>query len=506
MKRIFNLIIVIFLPFSSLFAQELKNESGKPTYIIGHLREGHTSDTLYLVLQGQLYKSNLQDGSVMTLTSIPDKKGDFHFLIPPKSFPFHVALFLSPQRHSTFNLLNDRSAIMNYLIEPGDSVHVEFNHERLRFSGRGAALLKAQYAVFQTDPDQTKLNDGHTESFAQNPEQWMKQYDYMLKLQLDTLEAYRTRLNPLAYSIVRADIIGNNRHMVYHVANFDAKWYGKPEAEYARLNQTLQNLEKKPPFIAYDDPAALSPLYVEYLYNKIVVEHNYDRAVKKSGLDKYDRLPFIKRKYPEGVLRDKIVVRWIKSMAGFNVMPSYFLDSAMAVVKTQLYHQMLTDFKDTFSKGAEVVKFDFKDKHGKTVKLSDFTGKVLMVDMWFSGCGPCVFVAKGLPDVEKEFNDRKDMVFISLSTDKDQKQWLRSIDRDTTGKEYTHYTTDRTIYLNTGGTGTSNAFIKRYALSGFPALLIIGKDGRVFSSKVSRPINNKGKAELIVQLKEALKD
>jgi thiol-disulfide isomerase/thioredoxin len=61
--------------------------------------------------------------------------------------------------------------------------------------------------------------------------------------------------------------------------------------------------------------------------------------------------------------------------------------------------------------------FQISDAEGKTWRLADLKGKVTLVNLWATWCGPC---RNELPYLQKLFNkvrERKDLVVITLNTD-----------------------------------------------------------------------------------------
>lgn len=79
--------------------------------------------------------------------------------------------------------------------------------------------------------------------------------------------------------------------------------------------------------------------------------------------------------------------------------------------------------KDNIVYAAENKKapgFSLADTNGKLVKLSDFKGKIVIIDFFATWCGPC---RKGIPDLidlQKEFGKKIVVIGISLDQQKNE--------------------------------------------------------------------------------------
>jgi peroxiredoxin len=91
--------------------------------------------------------------------------------------------------------------------------------------------------------------------------------------------------------------------------------------------------------------------------------------------------------------------------------------ACLACSPTRTAHaQSVSEAKDR----KEAPDFALKDVNGKTVKLSDFRGKVVMVDFWATWCGPCQIEIPWFIDFERKY---KDQGFVVIGLAMDDEGW-----------------------------------------------------------------------------------
>ena len=132
----------------------------------------------------------------------------------------------------------------------------------------------------------------------------------------------------------------------------------------------------------------------------------------------------------------------------------------------------LIDQKNKIKKGKKAFNFSCKDVNGKEYKLSDFKGKLVVLDIWATWCKPCM---QGLPHFlkkQKEYNT-KPVHFITLSVDKKVDAWKKKVEELGMTKN---------AFIATG----SKALMKSFGLMGIPASIIIDEDGYILDGHAPR--------------------
>ena len=135
--------------------------------------------------------------------------------------------------------------------------------------------------------------------------------------------------------------------------------------------------------------------------------------------------------------------------------------------------------------GKPAPEIELPTSDGKTIKLSDYKGKIVLVDFWASWCGPC---RQENPNVVKAYNQYKDKGFTILGVSLDQKKepWLKAIEKD----QLTWSHVSDLKYWQ-------NEVAVQYGINSIPASYLLDPNGKIIGKNLRGEALAKKLAELM---------
>jgi peroxiredoxin/outer membrane lipoprotein-sorting protein len=141
--------------------------------------------------------------------------------------------------------------------------------------------------------------------------------------------------------------------------------------------------------------------------------------------------------------------------------------------------------KEENLEGQPAPDFSLQSLDGKTYKLSDLKGKVVLIDFWATWCGPCREELPSIEKLHKEFSG-KGLVVLGIN-DEDKEKVQQFVNQ----QKLTFPT-----LLDSGG-----AVARTYKVNAIPRVILIDKDGKIVKDITGYyPENEKILRELITKL------
>ena len=115
-------------------------------------------------------------------------------------------------------------------------------------------------------------------------------------------------------------------------------------------------------------------------------------------------------------------------------------------------------------------EFSLKDSDGRTVKLADFKGKVVLLNFWATWCGPCKIEIPWFAEFEQKYKDRG---FAIIGVAMDDEGW--EVVKPYVAKSKINY---RIVI------GNDDVAASYGGVDSLPTTMIIDQDGRITSTHV----------------------
>jgi len=365
------------------------------------------------------------------------------------------------------------------------------SEDSLAFSGESASVLAVQYKAVKME---ARFKRTYVKRIFQEVGGELDSLNFMsylklsyrireesLKEELDTLEHYAVVVPPAVFKVVQANaasrIWGDDCYFLqYLYRRFvqDGFNRGIGDIEKYSARARLRRF--------YDD--AIETLGVNNFGDSDMVRAKdylsfirYRAAIRSFILDERPKevYLYLKVKY-KGRLLQELLTEYLFNSFEYIEGADSLASDALGIVTDEELASIIRDLRLHQAPGAKAFNFELPDENGRMVRLSDFKGRVVFMDFWFTGCSACEFYYRTLlSKVEPIFRGSDSVVFISISVDESMARWINSVKGG-------HYTSEIAVNLFTGGRGPDDSVIRYYNIEGYPRQLILDRDGRLFEN------------------------
>jgi peroxiredoxin len=495
-----QLITICILLFTCQLSAAI---TGKRTIIAGKFTDGRTDTLVFSFFRQHFSISDFGAEIQTTFTS----NGEFKIILPE----FSGIAYCKLVGHQWPRLYLD-----NYLIEPGDSIYITANPAGIRkqenmlktglgFSGNNPAKFRFTFllnaflksyseVVWQAGPP----HDSRMPSF----DSLMQEQDMrMLKgASLNLLDDWKEKLSKPVYDLMKADILYKDRAGKLAIASMalldsrhssdaDRKIKNIREYLYAHLFVDTDRANTT------DQARNMSVAYRELLKRSILQQYNFlhEKAILT---DPMELIPLIRKLPIEDQERTAADLAVYLALQARNTKGlSRFMEYAVIQKDPWLAGQMKI-LENKTRTGSTVFAFTLPDQNGNSVSISQFKGKAVLIDFWFTGCIPCQALTKLMQPVKNKLQQDTGIVFMSISIDKEKDKWVEGLSSGL-------YTDKESVNLYTDGMGIEHPLLRYYGIMGVPKLLLVDANGKIFSSSPPAPANKESTELLLKQLEEA---
>lgn len=474
-------MIVLFLTIKLIYVQA--QYIPKPVCISGKL----TSDQDTIKIAG-VYSPDYGVEGYENFNISLDENGEFRFKISDLRLPGRILL--------RDDFTNNYLFAFDQIIEPGDSIYIlgeihdlsNMSYFKAKFSGRGCEKYNCIQEIKSVKIPRDISQDTDLS-------RCIEKSNSILTVKLKVLDKYRLKLTPLVYQIIKADIYGElNNSVLFSNSMFGNRFGGILSGK--RLNK-LDLEKKKSDFkkfvinknkqIVLPENFALSTVYINYLYN----EAKCELALLKQG-ERFtfkEFYQFLRGNY-RGTFQEMLLAYSILNNSDMYVFfgscdaddYTNCLKDAVSRIHKSWLQSPIKSFLNSRGKGAEAFNFILpSDSSEHTIKLSDFKGKVILLDLWAYSCTGCYLFSNVFHEkVYPVFKNDSNFVVISIMIDESNKEaYLRRL----RGEGGTIFTYSEYVNLFAGkGIRNGRAMETFYNIKSYPTLLLIGKNGKIFSS------------------------
>ncbi|UPK68054.1 peroxiredoxin family protein [Chitinophaga filiformis] len=363
-----------------------------------------------------------------------------------------------------------------FFIEPGDSIKIIYNNGMFNFSGNKSEKYKCQHRLNQ-------ILFSSTSQRSLSKTNYIHYLDSISLLSLNVLDEYKNEISDSVFMVIKSfiidrcqrkkniEIISLNHYDSISKFNYKNPIWNESVSEYFKTTLIARQ----------------SIMYADFLTSQYEFDSCYSRKTRINFKNCYQ---YITRKL-SGPAREWAILNLVQkhnldSEDGENIEKCVKDAIKSGFVDSDSVKNILVDYCDLLIPGKKAFNFSSENIHGERVRLTDFKGKVVLLDFYCHPCGACRRNHSIIDSISKQYL-HKDFVVIGIfspSGTQNKKLWRRLVMDEV-------YTSQIDINLiDKAYADTFHNVASKYKVNGFPTLILINKNGRLIGSPIIPYVDN----------------
>ncbi len=375
--------------------------------------------------------------------------------------------------------IDDKTETAVCFLKPGFDLNLSLNtkefDESISYTGKGSAENNYLAEKYLLKENFGKLNYyGYYAKLGEEP--FINLMDSLHNLELNLFNKYANRFDKDFLFIERKNI-----EVEYLQKYSDFEWMHKSLTDDKEF-KVSKNFPNPYDSLNIDDEILLLlPNYINFI-NSYISKKTFAIYKGKDTLN-YNNIfiDIVDTLIKNDKIKQEVASYFAKYIFSEMKEPEYCYNKLKSILTNKNDLQLINETYNKIkriSKGSISPSFQLLDVDSNLVKLEDFRGKIVYIDIWSIWCEPCIKEVPFLEKLEHKFKD-KNIAFVSICKEDTRERWRKTvISNELSG-----------IHLFAPNNNIS--FFKDYLVDGVPRFILIDKEGKIIDSDATRPSNKK---------------